>query len=239
MNLPIRIFFTALTITLLFTWDIKAEQFIPPLDIVSKQSFPIKIEKLNFIRTKKGITYLISEDGRYVFQGAFFDVWNGKQIQSMTEMKNLADVMDMEYLGVDSEKMFSLDMGTGENIVLIFSDPNCPACHNLADKILNSGTILKNFTIKLIIVPFLSEGSMGKAKKLATIAAKDKNKAIKVFTDNSYADIEITENDFPKLNYNIMIAKALSIKNFPYIINSKGEIHIGIPNDIYSFFLLN
>ncbi len=212
---------------------VQAFQLTPPRNIVHKQKLPLK--DLNFIRTKEGITYLISDDGRYVFQGALFDVWNGEQIESIGEMNNLTDRVSFNYIGVKPERMFTLDLGTGPKDAFVFADPNCSICHKLIRDIRDSKLIKKNYRIRIVITPVLKKSSMEKSKKLAGLAEKDQVLAVNTFIENSFDNIKATEDSNDKIDYNLLVAKALSIRNFPYLVNPKGLMHIGIPEDIYLF----
>lgn len=210
-----------------------AFEFVPPKDFVSKEALPIK--DLNFIRTKQGLTYLISRDGRYVFQGSLIDVWNGRALANVSELKKLKDRVNFKYLGISSQDMFTLSLGTGADEVFIFSDPNCGLCHKLLGKINKSSLIKKNFKVHAVITPLLHKTSMSKSKSLASMAQQDPGAAMAAFINNSIGDDGDSDQPVPGIQYNLLVARALSIQNFPFIVNSRGRIHIGMPDDIYLF----
>ena len=217
----------------LFVQNAPAFEFVPPKDFVSKEGLPIK--DLNFIRTKQGLTYLISRDGRYVFQGDLIDVWNGKVLANVAELKKLKDRVNFKYLGISSKKMFTLSLGTGTDEVFIFSDPNCGVCHKLLGKIKKSSLIKNNFKVHAVITPLLHKTSMAKSTSLASMAQKDPGAAMDAFINNSVGDDGASEQPVPGIQYNLLVARALSIQNFPFIVNSQGRVHIGLPDDIYLF----
>jgi thiol:disulfide interchange protein DsbC len=210
-------------------------QFIPPRNIVSKQKLPIK--DFHFIRTQEGLTYLISIDGRYVFQGALFDVWNGEQLESMDEMTSLSDRIRLDYIGLNSKKMFTLNLGTGPKEVFVFADPECGICHDLIRKIRESKIIQKDYLVRIVVMPVLKESSLEKSKRLFVLAKDNPKKAIDVLINNAYQNGEISAQKYDGIEYNQLISKALSIYQFPYIINSQGRIHIGLPEEIQLFLL--
>lgn len=208
-------------------------QFIPPSNIISKERLPIK--QLNLIRTQSGRTYLISSDARYVFQGNLVDIWNGVRIRSVQQLNALSDRINFKQIGVEPDKMFSLDQGTGPAPVYIFVDPNCSVCHKLLAKIRDSKLILNRFNVKAIVTPMMSPTSLIKAKQLALTAKDSPEKALSALIDNTIdtsVDPDITVDG---VQYNQLVAKALSINNFPYIVNPRGRIFIGLPDDIYLF----
>ncbi len=224
--LVIALFVTSTTL-------VQAFQLTPPRNIVHKQKLPLK--ELQFIRTKEGLTYLISPDGRYVFQGALFDVWNGEQIESIGEMQAFSDRVRFDYIGVKTDRMFTLDLGAGNKDAFVFADPNCGVCHKLIREIKDSKLILKNYRIKIVITPVLKKSSLDKTRKLASIAKEDQALAVNAFIENSFDNITATEEMNDKIDYNLLVAKALSIRNFPYLVNPQGRMQIGIPEDIILF----
>ena len=229
--------FFYLTLSLSFAESRPAFQFIPPTGIISKEKLPLR--DLNLIRTKNGITYLISSDARYVFQGELVDVWNGTRIKSVKQFNALSDHINFKYLGISPEKMFTLDMGTGNADVFIFSDPNCTLCHQLLKKIQSSKLLKQNFKIHAVITPALGETSMEKSNRLAALDAKNPNAALEAFINNNYSNAETTNEQTPGIKYNLLVARALGIQNFPYIVNAGGRIHIGMPDDIHLFLFKN
>jgi thiol:disulfide interchange protein DsbC len=210
-----------------------AFEFVPPKDFVSKEALPVK--ELNFVRTKQGLTYLISGDGRYVFQGSLIDVWNGRVLANVGELKAFKERVDFKYLGISSKKMFTLSLGMGTDEIFIFSDPNCGVCHKLFGKIKKLALIKKNFKVHAVITPLLHKTSMAKSKALASIAQKDPKAAMDAFINNSVSVDGTSDQSVPGIQYNLLVARALSIQNFPFIVNSRGRIHIGMPDDIYLF----
>jgi thiol:disulfide interchange protein DsbC len=235
INAKNTFFIPALISAILLTsiTPIQAFQLTPPRNIVHKQKLPVK--DLYFIRTKEGLNYLMSPDGRYLFQGALFDVWNGEQIESIGEMEKLSDRIDFKYIGVRPDRMFSLNIGTGKKEVFIFADPNCNICHSLIKDIRGSKLIKKSYNIRVVITPLLKKSSMDKAKKLAALAGKDMSAAIDAFIENSFENITLTEETVDGIDYNLLVAKALSIRNFPYLVNPQGRMYIGIPEEIHLF----
>ncbi len=221
------------SLILLSAAPLSAFEFIPPTQIVSKDKLPIK--DLNLIRTKQGLTYLISSDSRYVFQGGLMDVWNGTQITSVKELNDLSDHINFDYIGIEPDKMFTLNLGSGDKKVFIFADPNCSICHTLVAKIRDSKLILSRFHVRAVITPMLKETSLPKANKLAVMAKKNSSDAISAFISNTVDITDCPDKKQAGINYNLLVAKALSIHNFPYMINPQGRIHIGMPDDIYIF----
>jgi len=210
-----------------------AQDFDPPKQIISKKDFPLR--DLNFIRTKGDKTYLISPDGRYVFQGELFDVWNGERIDSLQEFARLSGRMDMQHLGIEPSRMFTLDIGSGEKVAYIFVDPNCSHCPTLVRDIVDSDGMDGKYQIKVVPIAVLSENSFKKAKKLSAVAEKDPQKALDIFLEGSYDKVKTGEGKFPALKYNVLVATALSIKNVPYLVNPAGVVHVGVPRDMRTF----
>ena len=233
LYITILLFFSVI-LSMAVAESLHAFEFVPPAGIVSKEKLPLK--DLNLIRTQNGMTYLISSDGRYVFQGDMVDVWNGTRIKSVKEFFALSDYISFQHIGIETDKLFTLDQGSGPEDVYIFADPNCSVCHELLAKISDSKLILNRFRIRTIVTPVLTPTSLPKAKRLAAMAQKDPGGALSAFINNT-VDTKTNQgtDDIQGINYNLLVAKALSIKNFPCIINPRGRIFIGMPDEIYLF----
>jgi hypothetical protein len=76
---------------------------------------------------------------------------------------------------------------------------------------------------------------MAKSRALASIAQKDPKAAMDAFINNSVSVDGTFDQSVPGIQYNLLVARALSIQNFPFIVNSRGRIHIGMPDDIHLF----
>ncbi|MDY0132735.1 MAG: thioredoxin fold domain-containing protein [Desulforegulaceae bacterium] len=212
-------------------------EFIPPENIIEKTR--INLGKLNFVKTKAGINYLISDEGRYVFQGELFDIWNGRQINSVPEMDYLKNRIEFKFLGIKPEKMFGLQIGTGEKKAYVFSEPECYYCHKLAKEVKELSEVNNEFSVFFVIVPVLSKTSIEKTRKVFSIAQKDKNKAIECFINNSCENLndEIKDENlnFDSIDYNRLVARVLSIDKFPFVVNPQGITSAGMPENIFFF----
>ncbi|MGM0609331.1 MAG: disulfide isomerase DsbC N-terminal domain-containing protein [Candidatus Muiribacteriota bacterium] len=219
-----------------FLYSFCFAEFIPPENIIEKSRFPV--EQLNLVKTKSGVNYLISEDGRYVFQGELFDVWNGRKVTSVPEMDQLKNRVDFNFLGINPEKMFTLKIGTGDKKAYVFAEPNCYYCHKLAKEADELLKVNNEFSIYFIIVPVSSEKSIEKTKKLFEIAQDDKNKALDCFINDSFEDLTNKPEEklnYDSIDYNRLVVKALSIEKFPFVVNPEGIISVGMPEDIFFF----
>jgi thioredoxin-related protein len=239
MNYFLKYFILSYFFVVFFSSFCSAD-FIPPENIIQKNRLPL--ENLNLVKTKSGINYLISEDGRYVFQGEFFDVWNGRKISSVQEMKYFKNRVDFNFLGIKPEKMFSLEIGSGEKKAYVFAEPGCFYCHKLAKEIIELSEINDEFKVYFIIVPISSEKSIQKTREIFEIAQNDKKKALECFISDSCGNANQNlkeEFTYDSIDYNRLVAKALSINKFPFAINPEGIVSVGMPEDIFFFLRQN
>ncbi|MCF8030675.1 MAG: hypothetical protein K9K39_07250 [Desulfohalobiaceae bacterium] len=205
----------------------------PPDNIVSKKELPIK--GINLVRTEQGNTYFISKDGRYIFQGRLYDVWNGEEIDSAKELERFSDRVDLDHLGVRKEKLFSLNLGSGEKEVHVFVDPRCHHCRELVKHIRDSGELRESYVFRVVISPISSKQSRNRARKLRQVAQRNATRALDAFVDNTDPDIELKDKSYPELEYNILLAKALSIESVPFLVSPDGRIRTGRPEDLAAF----
>ena len=205
----------------------------PQDNIVSKEELPI--EGVSIVRTKQGDTYIISNDGRYIFQGRLYDVWNGEEIDSAEKLKRLSDRVDLDHIGVSEDKLFAFDLGSGEKEVHVFVDPYCPHCHKLVKQIRASDELRESFLFRVVVAPISSQKSRNRARKLAALARQNATQAIEAFVNNTSPEGKVEQEDFPGVEYNLLVARALSIQSVPFLVAPDGRIEKGRPRNLAAF----
>jgi len=205
----------------------------PPDNITAKEELPI--EGVSIVRTEQGDTYIISNDGRYIFQGRLYDVWNGEKIDSVEKLERFSDRVDLDHLGVRKKKLFAFNLGSGDKEVHVFVDPRCHHCRELVKDIRNSGDLLQSHVFRVVVSPISSEQSRTRARKLRQVAQQNATRALDAFVANTVPDIELKDQSYPQLEYNILLAKALSIQSVPFLVSPDGRIENGRPSDLTAF----
>ena len=207
--------------------------FQPPDNLAAKEELPI--EGVSIVRTKQGDSYIISNDGRYIFQGRLYDVWNGEEIDSAKELERLSDRVDLDHLGVREDRLFSFHLGSGEKEVHVFVDPYCHHCRELVKQIRASDELRESFLFRIVVAPISSQESRNRARKLVALAQRNATQAMEAFVDNTSPKGKVEEKDFPALEYNLLVARALSLQSVPFLVAPDGRIHKGRPKDLAAF----
>ncbi|XID75883.1 thiol:disulfide interchange protein DsbG [Alkanindiges sp. WGS2144] len=130
-----------------------------------------------------------------------------------------------------------------KQIVYVFSDPNCPYCHQFWQKV-RPWVDNNQIQVRHIMVGILREDSAGKAAAL--LSAKDPTSAFKAF--NSAVDyrtaikplVNVPADIQSQLNKNLQLMASYGIYSTPAIIwqDKKGRLQAmsGLPKDINSIF---
>ena len=205
----------------------------PPDNITAKEELPI--EGVSIVRTEQGDTYIISNDGRYIFQGRLYDVWNGEEIDSAEKLKRLSDRVDLDHIGVSQDKLFAFDLGSGAKEVHVFVDPYCPHCNKLVKQIRASGELRESYLFRVVVAPISSKESRNRARKLAALAKQNATQAVEAFVTNTYPEGKVEQEGFPGVEYNLLVARALSIQSVPFLVAPDGRIEKGRPRNLAAF----
>ena len=210
-----------------------AHGFQPPDNIAAKEELPI--EGVSIVRTEQGDTYIVSKDGRYIFQGRLYDVWNGMEIDSAEKLERYADRVDLDHIGVSDDKLFAFALGSGDKEVHVFVDPYCPHCHELVKQIRASDELRESYLFRVVVAPISSQKSTNRARKLAALAQQNATQAVEAFVNNTYPEGKVEQEGFPGVEYNLLVARALSIQSVPYLVAPDGRIEKGRPGDLAAF----
>ncbi|WP_322059219.1 DsbC family protein [Paraburkholderia sp. J63] len=105
-------------------------------------------------------TQIIYSDanGDYVLTGDLVDT---KAHRNLTEAR-LAELNKVDFAKLPLENAVKVVKGNGKRQMAVFSDPNCPYCHQLESTLKS----IDNVTVYTFLYPVLSEDSTAKAKSI-------------------------------------------------------------------------
>lgn len=76
---------------------------------------PLKVGYLIAIEATPGKMILVSENGRFIFQGKVYDTYNSmKQLTGVEDIKNYALKANLRKLSIDPDTLSSARIGNGE-----------------------------------------------------------------------------------------------------------------------------
>ena len=201
--------------------------------ILGIQELPMK--KLMFVETERG-SYVVSADGRFVFDGRVVDVWHRKTLRT------LADAIAVQRTPVSNigfepeEQLAFFQVGNPElpRSGVVFVDPTSKHTPTVVQYFIENQEKY-NFTI--ILMPLVGgPNAVDRAKRLW--CAEDRNLALIDLANG-------TSQSFSKLKKDceddkVMMASVLTniyqIKNLPHVIREDGLTLGGFPLDFDTWF---
>jgi thiol:disulfide interchange protein DsbC len=133
----------------------------------------LPIGELNFIETTKGLTYLVSSNGRFVIKGELVDVWKNKAIGNAMEAYDLK-YLTLSQMGIVDDEMGIIKIGNPAipKQGYLFLDPQSTYTKEIIDTIIDDQ---KSYHLDIMLIPQL-EGSNKIIQRLW--CAVDKNAAL-------------------------------------------------------------
>lgn len=143
--------------------QVVAETATTPLPINGMVA-AVKNDKLAFV----------SDNGRFVFRGTLYDTWSQKEITSLADADRAFSYIDLAKLRFQVDDLAPFTYGTGPKEVVIFTDPQCPSCHQLVQDLKK----VEGYTFKILELSAMGPESGKIVRSLH--CAKDKAEALAV-----------------------------------------------------------
>lgn len=181
-----------------------------------------------------GKTYIISSNGRFIFQGKLYDVIAGVVVDDIYNIEQVSRI-DWAAQRIEPATDFRpLTVGQGEKIVYVFTDPLCPECRTLFEALKSKPDLTKTYTFAFILLPGVSDESKRATVQLA--CARDRQSASIALLSGEPADIAALEVDQPcdktPLQRGMVTAKVLGITQIPSFVRHDGVIGYGRPSKL-------
>lgn len=185
------------------------------------------------------VTYM-SENGRYVIRGTLFDTWTGKIVQSLADVQQTMQGLDLARYGMTEADVAPFTWGKGRAVVSLFVDPHCPYCAQLFDQMRADPALADQYTFKIYTVAYLGDQSVKSVNALS--CTPDKAQALDrlMAHDTRWmqtAQVPPCPTD-PAVK-RMMLAQALGITGVPFLIGPAGGMSKGNPPDLRGFLESN
>lgn len=173
----------------------------------------------------KGQIYFLSENGRFVFTGQMVDIWQKKELNTITQIRDATERLNLTSLGLDVKSLNTMVLGNGKHQVTVYVDPLCSICHKL---ISDAKALTKEYTFNFIVVPAINDTSNVLAKKI--FCAKDKSKTLNAFTTNTIKNLEQVSNcNISGYDKTLVSAQIMGVEGVPFVIAPNGRFAKGYP----------
>ncbi len=182
-----------------------------------------------------GQTVFVSDNGRFVLTGELYDLWYKKPLNTLADMREISDRIDLKRMGLDIDTLNTVSLGAGPKQVVVFVDPRCHYCHALMN---DAQALVKQYTFKLVAIPVLGEESNQLAKTMS--CAKNKKQALKALV-NQTLDKLPTRSACSTEQYDrtLLTAQLMNIEGVPYVIAPNGRISYGRPMNLKAWLEAN
>lgn len=188
----------------------------------------LPIGNLAAVSDNEGTIMFVADSGRYAITGSLIDLWEGKILTSMAEIKESVNKMDVRGSGIDIDELNTISLGHGPKEIIIFVDPVCPTCTTL---IADAQKLVDKYTFKLVVVPAFGENSNVLAQRL--FCAANPQQRLQALITGSAASLAVRPNcDLGKYEQTLMLAHLLSIDGVPFIISEVDRHFRGRPANL-------
>lgn len=184
----------------------------------------LPISGVNIIESDKG-TFFVSSNGRFVFKGPIYDLWNAKPINTLEEAEQVAGRINLQKVGVNLDDLAALTLGKGDKEEVVFLSPGCPHCHRVLEQAAKLGD---KYKFRLVLLP-LGQKALEQAKRLVCAAPE---KALPALLKQDYSSLPEGQCSILSLQKTLVVARVLEITAVPYLVRHDGATHRGEVKDL-------
>ncbi|MBU2952241.1 disulfide isomerase DsbC N-terminal domain-containing protein [Marinobacter sp. F3R08] len=204
-------------------------QKLKQMGLTPKSIVQLPIDGLVAYETENGGLFFMSSDGRYVFSGGqVSDVWNGSVLKTGTDASRSAESIPLENMNIDFDQLDALEIGTGNKVVHVITDPACPACKKLGDQM---HQFTDEYTFKILALPALGRMSEDMAKRIA--CESDRDAAAQALLNGTANQLPAPENcNLDAYKQALLVADYIRVREVPFLIGPNDLVNRGLPKDL-------
>ncbi|MCO4319896.1 hypothetical protein [Aliidiomarina quisquiliarum] len=181
-------------------------------------------------------SFLISEDGRFLFRGGIFqDRWQGQNVNDL-EAAFRAMRIPLSHYPVDlDEDVASFQIGSASTYQgAIFVDPTTQFSRDIVAEVLESP---EKYNIHVVLMPAVG-GDDAMARSMSLYCASNKAQAIEDLAYNTSESFSAMKPGCKreKVPMSLMLNSAFRIEGIPHLIRADGRVSAGKPVDLHSWF---
>jgi len=202
-------------------------------EILGMRELPIS--KLYFVEAEQG-TYLISSDGRFVFEGSLKDVWHRRTIRTAEDVKQ-TERTPISNLGFKPEEQlahFVIGDPTLPRQGVAFVDPTSSYTTQFLQQLHESDSDV-HWTV--VLLPMVGGNTaVDRSLRLHCAADQDQAKLDFIYGGNrSFGQMREGCND-EKILLAMMLTDVFRIKSLPHLVREDGLISHGLPVNFTEWF---
>lgn len=187
----------------------------------------LAVGNMVFVEGDRG-NFLISEDGRYIFQGVLHDRWMGQAITDLEGAIRAVRVPLSQYPVDLKNEIASIQLGNApKRQGAIFIDPTTEHSQNLVRRIIESPD---DYNVDAVLMPAVN-GDAAAARSISIYCAVDQHQAI---LDLAYGTSKSFDKQRPncpreRVAMSLVLNQVFKIDGLPHIIREDGRSVKGIP----------
>lgn len=170
---------------------------------------------------------IISDNGRFVFQGTVFDTWEQEPIETLEDAQFSADHMDLEQADLDLSELKGLSYGSGDTPLTALVRPGEPASERLLRALADHESDLD---ARIIVYP---SADLPDAAMVASACPVEETAAAQAFVSGEgRAELEYQDNcDGAVVQIRTITHYLLGYEDFPVVIRADTRVHSGAMDD--------
>jgi thiol:disulfide interchange protein DsbC len=195
----------------------------------------IPVGKLYFVEAEQG-SYLVTSDGRFVFEGKLTDVWYRRTIKTLDDARAI-ERTPVSHIGFEPEEQlahFIIGDSKKPRLGVAFVDPTTDYTTQFLKKITEK-PLEGHWTV--ILMPLIG-GNTAVDRSLRLWCAEDREAAKKDFiegTNKSFSKLTKGCND-ERIIMGMMLTDLFHIKSLPHLIREDGLKSEGYPPEFDKWF---
>jgi thiol:disulfide interchange protein DsbC len=196
-----------------------------------EQEVPLSVGQFAAIKVKdRTELYLVSQNGRYIMRGPVYDLWEGKELDTLDAIKNSTSNVGLGGFDKVLPQVAPMVVGDGPRRIELFVDPYCPYCKRLLEE-LPAALATKRFTFVILPVPLLGDRSTTEVRALG--CAVDQKAALGQLLAHVYDPplAQVAKCDVLPMEKRFVLARMLNISAVPFIVRDDGTEQAGLPDE--------
>lgn len=179
----------------------------------------------------KGKFYIMSKNGRFIFDGTLRDTWqNGRIIGSMSDVENYATRLNLANLGIDFTDVTAITYGKGPGKAAIFVETDCSACEKALSQMMSLGN---QYTFRVVVIPHSMKD------RVAEMISCETNDTTRLAILRSRSPRRIPATGKPlckgsqgRMLSTLMLSQLLGASKVPFIVTPDGRVSNGLPTKV-------
>jgi len=183
------------------------------------------------VAERAGHTYLISQDGRFVFDVAsVLDIWTNQTVRDATAIARASKRIPLKNLNMNPSELNVIETGIGPTRVDIFIDPQCKFCALVKKQ---SRMLEQQYTFHWYLLPIFEESKA--TVRMASCRVNDPNLVAAFRKDELESYLQQLEEqacDSDRYDTTLILGDLIGVTGIPFIVAENGETHRGAPLDL-------